>query len=90
MLFSRKCGSLGAAWSWLSLLPHHVNAEVVTASVIKAIANLGLRDVPKTIWRIRVKLGTESSSLSQAVSVLTQGQETIISAMQANEGTSKG
>ena len=59
-------------------------------SVLKAIANLGIRDVPKTIWRIGVKLGTESSSLSQAVSVLTQGQETIISAMQANEGTSKG
>lgn len=35
------------------------------------------------------KLGIECSSLSQAVSVLTQGEEAI-SGMQASEGTSKG
>lgn len=59
------------------------------ASVLKAIAKLDTRDVPKTIRRVGVRLGTESSSLSRAVSVLTQGQETL-SAMQAKEGTSKG
>lgn len=57
-------------------------------SVLKATAKLSIREVPKAIWRIRVKLGTECSSLSQAVSVLTQEQETI-SAMQVNERTSK-
>lgn len=58
-------------------------------SVLKAIANPAIRDVPKTAQRIGVKLGRGSSPLSWAASVLTQGQETI-SATQANEGTSKG
>lgn len=52
-----------AAWSWLSLLPHHVNAEVAVASVLKAIAKLHLRDAPKVIWNTGVKRDTGSSSL---------------------------
>lgn len=58
-------------------------------SVLKAIAELDRRDVPKIIQRTGVKMGTGSSSLSQAQPLSSHKDKKLI-AMQANEGTLKG
>lgn len=78
-----------ADWSCYSLLPHHVNAEVVMVSVLKAITELNRRDVPRTIARTAVKVGTGSSSLPQAQPLSSHRDKKLI-AMQATEGTLKG